>query len=142
MKEIIVKILKTQLNLNEAEIASLIEVPKDTNLGDYTFPCFALAKTLKKNPVEIAKNIASSIKHLAEFEKIEAVGPYVNFFVDRQTLALETLKTIMKEKDKYGSAKISEKAVIEFPSPNTNKPLHIGHARNVVLGQSMVNILD
>ena len=141
MKEIIVKILKTQLNLNEAEIASLIEVPKDTNLGDYTFPCFALAKTLKKNPVEIAKNIASSIKHLAEFEKIEAVGPYVNFFVDRQTLALETLKTIMKEKNKYGTYKSKkEHVMIEFSQANTHKAFHIGHVRGTSLGESLARI--
>src|SRR3989344_6383604 len=73
------------------EVLALIETPPDPLLGDYAFPCFSLAKVLKKNPVEIAIDISSKIKPSIYFEKIEAKGAYINFFINTQKLSEITL---------------------------------------------------
>ncbi len=142
MEEIITILLAKHLKKDPSSIASLVEVPQDSTHGDFAFPCFTLSKELKKSPIEIATNLSSKLKLPKEFEKIEAKGPYLNFFINRNLLAQQTLKAILKEKDKYGSQKKKEKIVIEFPSPNTNKPLHLGHARNIITGQAVTNILE
>ena len=80
MKSEVVSALKVTC-LDEEVLNELIEFPKESSHGDYAFPCFILAKTMKKNPVEIAREIASKINSKV-FEKVEAVGPYVNFFLD------------------------------------------------------------
>src|SRR3989338_5022764 len=117
MKEEITRLLK-KAGFNN-EVALLIEVPKDSALGDYSLPCFALAKKFKKNPAEIAKEIASKIKNDGSFEKIEAISGYVNFFVDRKKSAADFLNKIEKEKDRYGSSieGKGKKIVVEMSSP-------------------------
>lgn len=137
VKEIIKSLEFT--GLGNKKLGELIEVPKDFTKGDYAFPCFILAKEQKKNPVEIAKNIASKIK-MKNFEKVEAFGGYVNFFVNQKEFAKEIIGKISKEKACYGSQRNNEKVVIELSSPNSNKPLHLGHARNIILGQSVGKI--
>ncbi|MBW2992388.1 arginine--tRNA ligase [Candidatus Woesearchaeota archaeon] len=121
----------------------VLEVPPDPKLGDFAFPCFSLAKSMKKSPVEIAKEIASKIKASGNIEKIVATGPYINFFLKKGNLAEETLKNIFREKDDYGKGRATnKKVVIEYPGPNTNKPLHLGHVRNMVLGYSFSRVLE
>ncbi len=142
MKETIIALLAKTLKKEEQFVAALVEVPQDSTNGDYSFPCFSLTKELKKSPMEIAQNLSSNIKLPKELEKIEAKGSYLNFFINRNLLAVQSLKEILKQKDKYGSQKNKCKVVIEFPSPNTNKPLHLGHARNIILGQAVTNILQ
>lgn len=143
MKDKVVSLLAIT-GLKEEEIVSLVEVPKDSKLGDYAFPCFALAKTMKKSPVEIAKTLVSQIKNIKEFEKIEAIGPYINFFVNRNQLVEETLKEIQKKKDKYGSSLEGKgkKIVIELSSPNIAKPFGIGHLRSTIIGNSISKISE
>jgi arginyl-tRNA synthetase len=120
-----------------------LTIPPDPLMGDYAFPCFALAKEKKKNPAEIAQEIAKSIEPTPLIRKIEVKGPYVNFFVDKKKLAEQTLKDIAKQKDSYGSTITKkEKIMVEYPSPNTNKPLHLGHVRNMLLGKSVATILS
>ena len=132
------KILKKELKLKDISL----EIPPDSKLGDYAFACFALAKDMKKSPAEIAKEFAQKLKPDDCIKEIKSTGPYVNFFIDKSKLAEETAKEIFKKKDKYGHSKIGQKetVVIEYPGPNTNKPLHIGHMRNMALGVSMSNI--
>ncbi len=126
------------------EIAALNGVPKESSMGDYALPCFPLVKKFKKNPVEIAREIAGKLGNATGFEKIEAVNGYVNFFVDKKKVAVEVLNKIEVEKDRYGASKEGKgkKIIVEFASPNTNKPLHLGHLRNISIGQSVSNILD
>ncbi len=140
MKEKIAKELYKLTNIKEIDLINLIETPPSQDLGDYSFPCFSLAKQLKKNPNNIASEFAAKIA-LKEFEKVEAKGPYLNFFINKKLLAEKTLNDIIKQGEKFGSRKIKEKVLIESPSPNTNKPLHIGHARNIILAQSVKEIL-
>ena len=84
MKDILGKLLHPLVHLSVEEIEGMIEVPKERNRGDYAFPCFVLAKEKKKNPVELAKDIASKVKKTAQVERAEASGPYVNFFLNRK----------------------------------------------------------
>jgi len=142
MKEIIIRKLFELTKINKNKISQLIEIPPLPELGDYAFPCFVLANELKKNPLEIADNLAKKI-HSSEFEKVEAKGPYLNFFINRNKLAEKTLKSILKEKDSYGSSKIGKgKTIIEFSQPNTHKAFHIGHVRGTSLGESLSRIFE
>ena len=142
MKQIIVQMLQKHLPLSSSQIELLIQVPQDKNHGEYTFPCFTLAKKLKRNPAEIAKDITSKIKPAKEFEKVEFLGPYINFFINRNILALETLRKIAREKDKYGCSLLGKgkTIVIDMSSPNIAKPFGIGHLRSTIIGNAISNI--
>lgn len=134
---IIERTLKKELKLEDVKI----EVPPSSELGDFAFPCFELSRTLKKNPVEIAKNLSEKLK-IKDIE-IKATGPYVNFFIKKDTLLKNVLEKISTEKENFGKQKNkSKKIIIEYPSPNTNKPLHLGHVRNMCLGQAFSRILE
>jgi len=141
-KQHIIKLLKKFVALNEKDISTILEIPPNPNFGDYSFPCFMLAKELKQNPLEIAKNLSSHFHKDDYIEKAECKGGYVNFFINKSKLNELTLNEILRLKEDYGKIKeIKEKIVIEYPSPNTNKPLHLGHVRNMLIGQSISNIL-
>ena len=136
-KEELIKLLKKETKLEDIRL----EVPPDPALGDYAFPCFALAKTMKKAPAEIAKDLAKKLR-LDFIEKIEIKGPYLNFFLKKELFAEKVIKKILKEKEDYGKGSEKKKIIIEFPSPNTNKPLHLGHVRNMAIGQSVTSLLN
>ena len=147
-KEHIAELLHHDLGLEKKSLLELIEIPSEQKLGDYAFPCFLLAKQFKKSPSAIALELQDKLiaKHLVKghphIERIIATGPYLNFFVNKNTLVSSTLKNIMQKKECYGSQeKIPTIVLIESPGPNTNKPLHLGHLRNMLLGQSLANIL-
>ena len=113
--------------------------------GDYCFACFSLAKKKKKDPKILAEKITDKIKKLKikEIEKVEAVGGYVNFFLNKEVLAENILTLVLKGKEKFGGDKKKKKTIlVEFPAPNTNKPLHIGHLRNAFIGTAVSNILE
>ena len=142
MEKKIVKLLSFS-GLKNSDLEELIEVPKDSKMGDYSFPCFALSKKLKKNPAEIAKDFSSRIQLSKEFERVGAIGPYLNFFVNKKILAEKTIERITKEKDKYGSGKFEKgKVMIEFSQANTHKAFHVGHVRGTSLGESLARILE
>ncbi len=137
------KLISKETKLSESQILDLIEIPPDPKLGDLAFPCFSLSKDLKKSPQDIAKDLASKIKPSDIISEIRATGPYINFFLDNTKLSKQILSRILKEKNKYGSLKPNKQIyIIEFPSPNTNKPLHLGHLRNIALASSISKILE
>lgn len=117
----------------------VLESPPDSSMGDFAFPCFALAKSLKKNPVEIAKDLASKIKKPKTVSKIEAKGPYVNFFLDNSSVLNSILSDVLKSKSKYGKSDFGKNKLVavEFSSPNIGKPMHFGHLRSTVIGHSL-----
>jgi len=139
MKESIVRLLKKEgIRLRDKEIESLIEIPPSSELGDYSFPCFVLSRTEKKSPDKIAEHLAGKIKLPKEFEKVENKGPYLNFFINKKFLAEE----IIKINANFGksSAGKNKKIVIDFSAPNIGKPMHIGHIRSTILGDSIMRI--
>jgi len=141
-KQIIQLLQKAGVKLKDSEIENLIEIPPSTEMGDFAFPCFIVAKELKKNPNQIAEEFAKKIKS-KDFEKIESKGPYINFFVNRIALAENLIKEIKKQGDKFGAGKKQNiKTMVEFVSPNTNKPLHVGHLRNMAIGESVSRISE
>ncbi len=120
-----------------------IEHPKEMFHGDYaTSIALVISKILKKNPMEIAESIKFQILDLEPdfFEKVEVVKPgFINFFLSQEFL-INSLNNILKEKEKYGSAKIKKTVVIDYSAPNIAKPFGIGHLRSTTLGQSIYNI--
>ena len=119
-----------------------LEIPPKEANADLAFPCFELAKRQKKNPAEIAKDLEVHIsKNMHLIKEVKAFGPYLNFYIDYDKFAPIVLKDILKQKEKYGSGNKKGRVVIEFPGPNTNKPLHLGHLRNMTLGISVSNIM-
>ena len=141
-KKIIAEKIKTVLNLEE-EIENYIEVPPNREMGDYAFPCFALAKTLRKSPMIIANDIKENINiEDGLIEKIDVQGGYLNFFVNKKVLAEEVLKEIDTKKEIYGSSDIGngKNVIVEYSSPNIAKPFHIGHLRTTVIGAALNNI--
>ncbi len=139
-EEVIKELIVKTTILKKEEI--VIEKPKD-NFGDYAFPCFSLAKELKKNPLEIAKELAPKIKLPKEIEKVQAIGPYLNFYIDKRFLLSQTINQVLKQKDKYGS-KLEGKgktALIEHTSLNPNSSPHMGRVRNAITGDIITRIL-
>jgi len=119
-------------------------VPPEKKMGDLCLACFGLAKTLSKNPAEMAKDIASKITSTKLVQKIEAVGPYVNFFLKVEVLASLVLPEIKKQKDNFGKShlKKGQKILIEYPSNNTHKEVHVGHLRIMCLGNALANLYE
>lgn len=141
-KKEVVQTIKSKVDLPEEKISALIERPKNEKMGDYAFPCFVLAKTLHKNPVEIAKNIADGLSN-ENFSSIKAVGPYVNFSINHQKLISLTLKDVLENKEHYGDQELGQGNVpIDMSSPNIAKPMSMGHLRSTVIGNSIAKTLE
>ena len=157
-KQKIISLLEEITKLPKEKISTLLEVPPSQELGDFAFPCFFLANPknydemwkdvekdffIKKSPVEISQHIKDmlipKIKKIPEIEKVETRGPYINFFIDKKILAKNVLDEMHKD---YGKGNKKGKIMVEYCHANTHKAFHVGHTRNIALGESICRILE
>lgn len=142
MKRYIVDLLSAALgeHMPSAEIARLVEVPPQESLGDFAFPCFPLARAFRKSPAAIAGELRLKMDKPPFIDRIDVVSGYLNFFLDTKTMAREMLAAASRHD--FGGGNLNRRVVVEFASPNTNKPLHLGHLRNIAIGESVARILS
>lgn len=142
-KEIIAKKLeRLDIGLSYEEIYDLIEIPPQDDMGDYSFPCFSLAKIKRQNPAQIASELKESIGEIETFEKVETLNAYINFYSDKAFIQNQVLNEVLKEKENYGKKQIGtgKTVTLDFSAPNIAKPFHIGHIRSTVIGDAIRNI--
>ncbi len=141
-KNEIAKIIEQATNISCNELETYIEMPKDSNNGDYAFPCFRLAKELKKAPPVIANEIKEKIEIDTNLiEKIDVVGGYLNFYVNKNTITNIVLEEL-SQNEEYGKSNIGngKNIIVEYSAPNIAKPFHIGHLRTTLIGRALYNV--
>lgn len=140
-EHIIEKIVKLT-ELERETVENSIEVPPEEKMGDLAFPCFPLAKVMRKAPPVIAQELAEKLSDDDMIDKVQPVGGYVNFFFNREKFISETVKEIEKAPEKWGMSNEGEgKTVLcEYSSPNIAKPFHIGHLFSTAVGNSLARI--
>lgn len=146
LKKEIVEIIKHQIaelfGIDDFDVK--LSFPPTIEMGDFCFECFSLSKELKKNPAEIAKILSENFKKTDVVENISATGPYLNVKIRNIELFSVAINNVLNKQLDFGNSLVnkSEKIMVEYLSPNTNKPLHLGHVRNGALGMSMSLILE
>jgi arginyl-tRNA synthetase len=141
-KQTIAEKIAKEVELDSKEIEGYIEVPPNEEMGDYAFPCFKLAKQLRKAPPAIAGELKEKLTVDENIEKIEIAGGYLNFYVNKMKLTASVLEEISKTGENYGADNSGEgkTVLVEYSSPNIAKPFHIGHLRTTIIGAALYKI--
>ena len=143
-KQDALKVLKSAIGRGYTPSIDELETPPNEEMGDLAFPCFVLSQGMGRNPSEIASEIAAKAGVKGLVKRVESKGPYVNFWLNNDAFAPHVMKEIQVAGGKYGRSTVGreKKVMVEDANLNTHKDVHIGHVRNMVLGQTVVNVLD
>lgn len=128
--------------MDVSEIRELIEHPKNTDMGDYAFPCFKLSKVMRKAPQQIAESFVENLELPESFDEVKAIAGFLNFKVNASHFGKSIIESVMKEQDAYGASDIGKgkKTIVEYSSVNIAKPFHMGHIRSTMIGESLHRI--
>ncbi len=126
-------------DLSVDEIAGMFEYPPDDKMGDLALPCFKFSKTLRKAPPMIANELSASLEGVSGVGEVQVAGGYLNIFIARDEFVKEVTTEVNAKGENYGRLEIGKgkTVVLDYSSPNTSKPFHIGHLGTTVIGHSL-----